>query len=143
MFLLVPALLLAMEAANWSAIAVSPPHLSSAGEETEPPQDVTNVKVMVRADGFVASVGRSGARARSERVVPNHAAELDYDGLAALAQELKQSDPRIEQVSLSAEGDIPLQSLVRTMDALRGESCSLAEGTPQGDCLLWRVEIEA
>ncbi|MEM6290712.1 MAG: biopolymer transporter ExbD [Myxococcota bacterium] len=136
MFLLVPALLLAMEAANWAVVPVSPPRTVSAGaaNQAEPLQTLS---VQVRGDGFALSMGRTEGQPAQE-VLP-----LDYEALAERAIAVKAAHPSVDQVRLSAEGDVSLQSLVDTMDALRGRDCSLSVVGPESECLFWRVEIDA
>ncbi len=147
MFLLIPALLLAMEAANWASIPVSPPRaVAQRNTSDDPPVERLRFAVQVRSDGFVASVGSSDAAATAEQTVPmasSSADDYDYDALSELAALVKREHPSADEVSVSAEGDVSLQTLVRTMDALRGDACHLDAGGPEGECLFWRVEIEA
>lgn len=144
MFLLVPALLLAMEAANWASIPVSPPQVAaSATDHDTPTEPSPRLAVQVRSDGFAVSLrGRGRSTVDDADVIPRQDA-YDFTALMGRAKAAKTNHPRMNEVLLSAEGDVPLQTLVETMDALRGESCDLSEGTPKGDCLMWRVEIEA
>ncbi len=136
MFLLVPALLLAMEAANWAVVPVSPPRTVAAGTASVD-EPVATLSVEVRGDGFALSMRRAGSQATPE-VLP-----LDYGVLAARAVAVKTAHPGVDEVRLSAEADVSLQSLVDTMDALRGRDCSLSVVGPESECLFWRVEIDA
>ncbi|NVB40782.1 biopolymer transporter ExbD [Pseudenhygromyxa sp. WMMC2535] len=166
MFLLIPALLLAMEVASMASISISPPKLCGAvcskSEPTQPQVEPLNLKVFIRADGFsVASaeqqVGADAGRARDSSAPtlplarPSAAADdyerYDYAGLEAMAAELIERYPHEIRVSIGAENDVPAQVLINTMDALRGGECKLAEfaagdDRPQG-CYFYEAIVEA
>jgi hypothetical protein len=103
---------------------------------------------MVRSDGFLAKVGQRGSADDAATEIPLGAsAGHDYAALEQMAQTLKAQYPDEPRVSLTAEGDIPLSTLVETMDALRGRDCSLASAyteieNPDG-CLFWDVVVES
>ena len=71
----------------------------------------------------------------------------DYAALTAAARDLKQRFPAESTVTITAEGDVPMDVLVRTLDALRGDSCKLGgyiHGEQPGDaCLFWSPVIES
>lgn len=138
MFLLIPALLLAMEAANWSSIPVSPPKFANQGEHERPTHEQPRLAVEVREDGFAVTLGRGGLPA-----VVGLEGEDGLDGLRSAAEGIKASYPSLENVYLSAEGTIPLQTLVETMDVLRGSTCSLLPGEDPSSCLFPGVIIDA
>ena len=149
MFLLIPALLLAMEVASWASVTVRPPmHTPHTTTTSHAPQDPFRFSVMVRSDGFLAKVGQRGSDDGAATEIPlGSAAEHDYAALEEMAQDLKARFPDQPRVSLSAEGDIPLSTLVETMDALRGRDCSLTAAyteteNPDG-CLFWDVVVES
>ena len=153
MFLLIPALLMAMEFASMASITVSPPqHAARSEDPTTPPEREMEVRVTVASDGIrvsatSADVGAGLADAREAKpstVARTGEGDADYDfaALTTLAEELKASSPETSKVIVSAEGDVHLQTLIYTMDALRGPSCSMAKGDPEG-CLLWRPVIRA
>lgn len=146
MFLLIPALLLAMEVASWASITVSPPMVTS--DRDAPPKDVTQpmrFTVMVRSDGFLAKVGKHGTADDAATEIALAGPDHDFAALEALARELKQRHGEETRVNVTAEGDIPFQTLVRTMDALRGRDCSLAAASAQtpDECLFWDVVVES
>ena len=141
MFLLIPALLLAMEFASMAQIPIQTPRFTGLPSTTAPKQQL-EFKVIIGSDGFetVAS-GSKGAR------IPLAGAGHDFAALTKVARDLKAGFPEEGTVTISAEGDIPMHVLVRTIDALRGESCRLA-GYAQGEkpdagCLFWSPVIES
>lgn len=141
MFLLVPALLLAMEVATMGSVTVSPPRIqASTGEDPghDPP---FRFSVTVRNDGFLAKVGDARSTDDGGTEIRMRGAEHDFDSLERLAQWLKRHHRDESRVTVTAESDIPLQTLVRTIDTLRGRQCSLAE--PGDECLFWDVVIES
>jgi len=142
MFLLIPALLLAMEAANWSSIPVSPPRSVAHGEPGQDTDELPHLAVQVREDGFAVSIGRCDGCGGPPDVVGLEG-EDGLDGLRSAAAGIKASYPSLETVSLSAEGTIPLQTLVETMDVLRGSECSLLPGEVGSNCLFPGVIIDA
>jgi biopolymer transport protein ExbD len=141
MFLLVPALLLAMEAANWASIPVSPPKFVQ-GPDGTPGEETPRLSVEVREDGFALSLSRCDGCGGPPEVV-GRAEDDGFVGLREAAAGLKASYPAMEQVYLSAEASISLQVLVETMDALRGEHCSLGNPGERTDCLFPQVVIDA
>jgi len=151
MFLLIPALLMAMEFASMAGIQVSAPeHWASRETHVEPSEEM-EVTVTVAKDGItvkaVSAMLRQGLvevrEAPPSKVARTGDGDGDYDfaALTALASQLKASSPETSTVILRAEGDVHLQTLVETMDALRGPGCSMAgEGA---ECLLWRPVLRA
>jgi biopolymer transport protein ExbD len=146
MLLLVPALLLAMEVARLSAIAVVPPRVGP-GVQGDPPTQDPALRVFVGEDGFVVAVGE----APGERIplaqssgVAGDPASYDYVGLEQRARRVRDAYPQ-GQLQLDAEGSIPLQTIVATMDALRGSQCrpgQLAPGEAPGpECLYLDVTV--
>ena len=142
MFLLVPALLLAMEAANWASIPVHPPRSAAAGtpDETDV-EEPRLLKVQVREDGFALSLGRCES-CEPEQVVGLQG-EDGLDGLRSAALSIKDAYPGLDAVALSAEASITLQTLVETMDVLRGDGCSLSPDSDRQGCLFTGVIIDA
>jgi biopolymer transport protein ExbD len=145
MFLLIPALLLAMEFASMAAISVSPPKMCASCGEPDPDKPVVKplaFKVMIRSDGFVAST--QGANMPE---IPLKSGELDYDALASTSRTLKSAHPDEVSVTVSAEGDVPMDKLIRTLDTLRGDGCKLApvaQGEqPGAQCMFFSPVIES
>lgn len=162
MFLLIPALLLAMEVASMAAIAVSPPKFSAAPsekkEEKKEEKKQLKLKVFIMEDGFRVSSAdqQEGAEAGKETdssapTIPLmsdkngcKAAEMvlfdnaprngcyDFATLEAQAKKLKEGFSHESIVTLSAENAIPMQVLIHTMDAMRGTDCKLNVKTPDG-----------
>ena len=164
MFLMIPALLLAMEVARFAAIAVSPPKYAAKAdqkEEQEKKEKPLDFKVFIMEDGYRVSASgqqegaEAGTEADSSRPsipLKTPGAPLDeydryaYDKLEAKAKELKSAYPKEFTATVSAENSIPFQVMIGTMDALRGGECK--ELDPQGGkvpdtCLFWNVIIEA
>ena len=165
MFLLIPALLLAMEVARFSAINVSPPKFAAQSEEKEEKkkdQKPLNLKVFIMTDGYrVSASGQqegadAGKSADSNKpTIPlakpgtnmDDFERYDYAALEATAKKYKQLYAHETVVTISAENSIPLQVLTNTMDALRGSDCKLLaalqdEEVPP-ECLFWQPIVEA
>lgn len=165
MFLLIPALLLAMEIASMAAIQVSPPKHSNAPsekkEEEKKDEKPLNLKVFVMEDGFRVSAsgqqegadaGQSADSNRPTIPLAKPSAPLtdfdryDYPALEAVAKKYKTAFPHERVVKFSAENSIPMQVLVTAMDAVRGFDCKLiiAEGDSlPPECLFVLPIIEA
>jgi biopolymer transport protein ExbD len=166
MFLLIPALLLAMEVASMAAIAVSPPKFSAAPskeKEEKKEKKPLKLKVFIMEDGYrVSAAGQqdgadAGKSADSNRpTIPlaksgapaDDYERYDYAALEAKAKEYKASSPEETVVTISAENTIPMQVLVSTMDSLRGTECKLIKAIQGGEavppeCLFWQPIVEA
>lgn len=142
MFLLIPALLLAMEVARMVQIPVSPPKWSS--NPTGQTNDTHDLKlaVHIREDGFAATTGTG-----DDLEIPLREGEYDYGALNGWAYRLKAHYPKEWTVTISAENAVELQVLIEAMDSLRGTDCKLAgafagEEVPR-ECLLWRPIVSA
>ncbi len=142
MFMMIPALLLAMEVARMVQIPVSPPKWSSnpTGQTDDTPD--LKVAVHIREDGFAASTGGG-----DDLEIPLRDGAYDYGALNGWASRLKAVHPNEWTVTISAENAVELQVLVDAMDSLRGTDCKLAgafagEDVP-AQCLLWRPIISS
>lgn len=168
MFLMIPALLLAMEVASLAAIGVSPPKFAAAPsdkkEEEKKEEKPLNFKVFIMEDGYRTSIAsqQEGAEAgkaqdSSKPTIPlaKPGAPMDdyerynYAALEAEAKKLKEGHASETVVTLSAENTIPMQVLVQTMDAVRGTDCRLlpfldgtVEAPPEG-CYFFMPVVEA
>jgi biopolymer transport protein ExbD len=167
MFLMIPALLLAMEIAKMAAVAVSPPKFAAAPsdqkEEEKPEEKPLKFKVFILADGFRVSTaeqqeGAEAGKAQDSAGGPSiplakpgapmdDYERYDYIALEAKAKELKGKAKHETVVTLSAENDIPMQVLISTMDAVRGTDCKLLmlkedEPMPE-ECLFFQPVVEA
>ncbi|MCA9690100.1 MAG: biopolymer transporter ExbD [Nannocystaceae bacterium] len=161
MFLMIPALLLAMEFASMAGINVSPPRFTDRSTTSDPPpaEPELNFQVTILSDGFKTTAAGNPMGEGSGPSIPlrvgdpdRFAGELadshDYAALSAAARELKLSHPGESRVTITAEGDVPMQTLVRTIDALRGETCKLGKAQTAGervpdDCMFWQPIVSA
>jgi len=167
MFLLIPALLMAMEFASMAAINVSPPKFSAAPSEAPPEekkdeQKPLDLKVFIMEDGYRveasgqqegAEAGKAADSSKPTIGLAKAGAALDdferydYDALEAKAKEYKKLFPNDVTVKISAEANIPMQALITTMDALAGRTCKIGKfmkGTEDipADCYFWQPIIE-
>jgi biopolymer transport protein ExbD len=166
MFLLIPALLLAMEVAKLAAITVSPPKFAAQSEEKDQKkkeEKPLNLKIFIMDDGYRVSASGQQAGAEAGKSAdsahptiplkkPGSPLEdyerYDYAALEAKAAEFKRLFPHETIVTVSAENTIPFQVVVGTMDALRGSNCKLLaavsanEEVPE-ECLFWQPIVEA
>jgi biopolymer transport protein ExbD len=166
MFLLIPALLLAMEVASLAAVAVSPPKFAAAPsdkkEEEKKEEKPLKFKVFILEDGFRVSTAaqQEGAEAGKEQDSTGPSIPLakpsaplddydryDYAALEAKAKELKEKAKHETVVTISAENNIPMQVLINTMDSVRGSECKLLmvkedEPLPE-ECLFFQPIVEA
>jgi biopolymer transport protein ExbD len=145
MFLLIPALLLAMEVATMGSVTVSPPRYQASTGQDPGQEHPFRFLVTVRNDGFLAKVGYVRSTDDSGTEIEVRGAEHDFASLESLAKELKHQYRDESRVTVTAESDIPLQTIVRTLDALRGRNCSFADASiePGDECLFWDVVIES
>jgi biopolymer transport protein ExbD len=165
MLLMIPALLLSMEVARLSGIMVSPPKFAATANEKQENKDQKplNLKVFIMFDGYRVSAsgqqegaeaGKSADSSRPTIPLAKPGTDLldydryDYAALEAESKRFKSLFPHETVVTISAENDIPMQSLVRTMDSLRGTDCKLLDAMSKGEdvppeCLFWQTIIEA
>ena len=167
MFLLIPALLLAMEIAAMAAINVSPPKFAASAnqkKEDKKEEKPLNLKVFIMEDGYRVSAqgqqegadaGKSADSKRPTIPLAKSGADIttdyeayDYAGLEAKAKEYKSLFPHEVTVKLSAEANIPMQVVVGTMDALAGTTCKIGKTIKSGeqppdDCYFWQPIVEA
>ena len=151
MFLLIPALLLAMEVASMSAITVTPPKIRNAKGPAAPPTTAQlDYRVHIMADGFKTEFSGQELAAADGPTIPRESAVgeegdgYDYAALEAQAAELKTAHVEHTIVTISAEGDVPLSTVIATMDALRGSDCKLSAGEEAMDaCLFWQPVVSS
>jgi hypothetical protein len=166
MFLMIPALLLAMEIAKMAAVAVSPPKFAAAPsdqkEEEKPEEKPLKFKVFILADGFRVSTAEQQEGAEAGKAQDSGGPSIplakpgapmddyeryDYIALEAKAKELKAKSKHETVVTISAENSIPMAVLIKTMDAVRGSDCKLLmvkedEPLPE-ECMFYQPIIEA
>lgn len=149
MLLLIPALLLAMEVARMGAIEVRPPLTTRTAGTEDPPPPKPQLRVFIANDGFEIRIGARGS-APPKRIGLSASAALDdrhdYATLEAEAATLLRLGTVDPVVYVDAENDVPMATLVATMDAMRGSRCSLVaahagENAPAG-CLFHDVVVE-
>jgi biopolymer transport protein ExbD len=167
MFLLIPALLLAMEVARFAAVNVTPPKFAAQADQEKKKEDKDNplnLKVFIMEDGYRVSASgqQEGAEAgksadSNKPTIPlakpgaplDDHERYDYAALEAKAAEYKSMFSHESLVTISAENTIPMQSLINTMDALRGSDCkgvtaSLKAGEePAPECYFYHAVVEA
>lgn len=142
MFLLIPALLVAMEFAQMATIVVAPPNLcGGCSERSTPPARPIDFRVEIRTDGFKPMTDGAGLG----ELIPLRDGAHDFAALGERTRTLKQSHPDEVRVTVAAESEVKMQTLVQTIDTLRGDQCRLAgmakgEG-PSADCLFWQATI--
>lgn len=165
MFLLIPALLLAMEVARFAAVTVTPPKFAAQADqkkEEKKEEKPLNLKVFIMEDGYRVSAqgqqqgAEAGKSADSNKpTIPLAKAgaplddfeRYDYAKLEAEAARYKSLFAHETVVTISAENSIPMQALINTMDALRGSDCKLlkammGEEVPP-ECYFWQPIVEA
>lgn len=166
MFLLIPALLMAMEFASMAAINVSPPKFSSAPsepqEEKKEQEKPLDLKVFIMEEGFRveasgqqegADAGKSADSSRPTIPLAKSGAPVedferyDYAALEAKAKEYKALFPNDVTVKISAEANVPMQVLIWTMDAAAGTDCKIGKflkGTEDipDNCYFWQPIVE-
>jgi biopolymer transport protein ExbD len=147
MFLLIPALLLAMEIAPFTTIPVQAPKFSDLADAADTPtREPLRLRVHVRQDGFTARYGSSPDSERTIDIPLGTEGGHDYVALEERAAELKALFPDDVIVNISAESSIGYGTLVQSLDALRGHECSLdgallGEPAP-GDCYFWSPIVQ-
>lgn len=148
MFLLIPALLLAMEIAPFTSVRVEPPKFSDMSDQTTTKTaEKLRLRVHVRQDGFTARYGSSPESEQSVDIPLATDGTHDYATLEQRAADLKALFPDDAQVNVSAENGIDYGTLVQSMDALRGHECSL-KGALYGErepssCYFWSVVVQS
>lgn len=144
MFLLIPALLLAMEVIDARAINVTSPKfcVAATGDPEPPPQrEPLSFKVRVLEDGFELSY-RGADPGRDGPDLPRVEGKLDTAGLESIAAQLKRAYPHEVRVDVTAESTVPYRELVETIDAVRGAECSNPD-QDQGGCLFPQPIVSA
>jgi hypothetical protein len=142
MFLLIPALLLAMEVAPFSSVTVHPPKFThSTAELAQPEKPEVHVRVTIRGESMQAELRRTDGPGPDIETIPLADGRHDFAALERFAVAVKRSYPSNSKVELTAESDITLSTVVEAMDALRGRECSLPEADTSDECLLWQVVV--
>lgn len=165
MFLLIPALLLAMEVARFAAVNVTPPKFAAQADQKKEKDDKDkplNLKVFIMEDGYRVSASGQQEGADAGKAADSNKPTIplakpgaplddfdryDYAALEAKAAEYKSLFSHETLVTISAENSIPMQALINTMDALRGSDCKLMlwkQGEePPPECYFYHAVVEA
>jgi biopolymer transport protein ExbD len=133
MFLMIPALLLAMEVAKMAAVSVSSPRSAVSTSQQAPPENPEerlDFKIFIREDGFrISAAQHAGAVPDIPLAKPGAPMDdyerYDYAALEATAKQFKQKFKHETQVTLTAENHVSMQVLTAAMDAVRGSDCSM------------------
>ena len=108
-------------------INVSSPNLGGPGASTgnEPPPNELNLTVTVTNSGFIVA-GSGGIltqgcdRTGPPPTVPKRGPDWDFDGLTRCVQRIKQEFPNESRAIVAANPDVRYETVVKTMDAIRG-----------------------
>jgi hypothetical protein len=154
-----------MEVARFAAVNVTPPKFAAQADkekEKEPDEKPLNLKVFIMEDGYRVSAqgqqqgaeaGKSADSNKPTIPLAKPGTPLDdfdrYDYAKREAEAAKYTSlfAHATVVTISAENSIPMQSLINTMDALRGSDCHLlkamaGEEVPP-ECYFWQAIVEA
>lgn len=165
MFLLIPALLLAMEVARFAAVNVTPPKFAAQADQKKEKEDKEkplNLKVFIMEDGYRVSASGQQEGAEAGKAADSNKPTIplakpgtplddyeryNYEELEKKAAEYKSLFSHETVVTISAENSIPMQTLINTMDALRGSDCKLmlwkqGEEEPP-ECYFYHAIVEA
>jgi biopolymer transport protein ExbD len=152
MLLIIPALLLAMEIARMGAIEVRPPMTGHSGAESVAPiAKRLELHVFIGEDGY--ELAPSGASTTVHRIAladpalpTDDPTRYDLAGLEAEAARLGALGAYDPVVRLDADGTVPLQTVIATLDALRGSDCHLGRLGPDevvpDSCRFYSVVVE-
>jgi biopolymer transport protein ExbD len=111
MVVLVPFLLITAVFSRLAIIELNLPAASSAPAE----EPVFQLEVIVRADGLEVGERTRGLLTR----LPRDGGEYDLRGLASYLQRVKASYPDMSNATVLLEPNVPYDTLVQVMDALR------------------------
>lgn len=144
LMLLIPALILIGQVTRYSAIYVSTPRFSALAKEHDHVISCGGPRQLhvAIADG----VFYTRLDGEDWTLIGNPMQGYDHDALAEVARDYKGKHPHETVAYVSAEHDVRYETLVATMDTLRGPDCRLA-GALQGEevpeeCLLWHPIIQ-
>jgi biopolymer transport protein ExbD len=146
MFLLIPALLLAMETASMAAIPVEAPRFGPSPGTNQAISETTRVSVMLRAEDVVLSVNDVvEAEFTDLERAEDKGATRDLKALSSAVAEIHGLHPTVASVSISAEQDVEYADVIAVMDTLRGEDCEWNDvrSTPGPGCMFWAPVIRS
>lgn len=111
MVILVPFLLIT---AVFSRMSILQLNLPSASQQTAEQQEKLRLEVIVREDGLIIADGKNRIAD-----VQKKDGEYDYAKLSEIVQDIKASNPQVEEASVLLEPNTKYDVLVHVMDAVR------------------------
>lgn len=118
MLILIPFLLLSAAFSQTSILNLMVPSPSLAApvhpQPVSPPKEKEPVYLTIKTGGFALSRGLS-----REKVIPNQTGQYDYKTLASALEELKERNPKEENITLSSASRVPYEVIIKTMDQCR------------------------
>lgn len=115
MVVLVPFLLLSAVFSEITIHDLNLPTLSDAGPSGADNKPKLALEVVIRRDSLDV-VDRGSGRIK---LIPNSPAGHDFVALSEKLQEVKEAFPNVSAVTLLLEPDVPYNTLIATMDAVR------------------------
>ena len=103
---------------------------SERADTEEPKKEPLRAKVHIRGEG---SYSVSHAQAEAPTLIDVNAdgedhERWDYAKLSEAASQLASLDETETIIEVSADADVPMQTLISTLDAVRGPDCKLIDG---------------
>ena len=129
---IVPLLLLSMAFIQVKLIEVPVPQIVAEAMQRADKKSETSVTLRVsEKKAFKFEVTKSGET--KDFIVPSKEGQFDFLGLQAKAYEIKQNFPQVFKLDLAPEEEVPLNDLVKAMDAVRkdGQSRKVAFVDPE------------
>ncbi|MBI1820349.1 MAG: biopolymer transporter ExbD [Nitrospirae bacterium] len=116
MLILIPFLLLSATFSQTSILNLMIPSPSLAAPANKVPEIPPKepIRLIIKTNSFTLSQGLSW-----ERVIPNQTNRYDYDVLASALRELKERNPKEENITLSSSSRIPYEVIIQAMDQCR------------------------
>lgn len=118
---IIPLLLLSVAFIQVKLIDVPVPQVVAEAMDRADKKAEANVTLKVsNARGFVFEVTENGSTKKFS--VPSKGGALDYQGLQERAYEVKRTFPQVFNLDLAPDEDVPLNDLVKVMDAVRKDA---------------------
>lgn len=121
MVVLVPFLLLSAAFTEITIHELNLPSLAEFTREAKDDKPKLALEVVIRTDGLQVQDRNGSIAARS---IPNRGARHDFAALNSRLIEVKQSFPDVTAVTLLLEPNVPYDTLISTMDAVRTAEAS-------------------
>jgi biopolymer transport protein ExbD len=120
---IIPLLLLSMAFIQVKLIELPVPQVVADAMNRATKKSETTVTLKVsQSNGFLFEVTKDGSTKNYS--IPSRGGNFDFPGLQAKAFEIKQSFPQVFNLELAPEESVPLNDLVKTMDAVRKDQQS-------------------